>query len=266
MKEFLARLNPMERRFVVGVAVAFFIVINAVWVLPLFGKWSDTRKAMDDARGRVFKFEDGISHKAEVERAIAKYQDQNQVVPPEEQAVQFFRTIVNQSTASGVNMLGTGGGARQSLNTNNPYFVEQSQTIQTQSGEKQLVDFLYNIGASSNSLIRVKNLSIQPDPPHQQLSARITLVASYQKKMEGSRAATPASAAPKAATPGAAPKPAAATPNPTAGAPRPPGPGGAVPPGAQGRPVPPNPAGAPKPPINRLAATNKLNNLTPNKK
>ena len=56
MKEFFARLNPMERRFVVGVGVAFFVVLNAVLVFPLFGKWSDTRKAMNDAHDRVFKF------------------------------------------------------------------------------------------------------------------------------------------------------------------------------------------------------------------
>jgi len=42
------------------------------------------------------------------------------------------------------------------------------------------VDFLYNLG-SGNSLIRVRDLSLRPDPPRQQLSGNVKLVASYQK-------------------------------------------------------------------------------------
>lgn len=255
MKEFLARLNPVERRFVVGVGVAFFVVINAVWVLPHFGDWSTTRAAMNDAQRKVQLFDEGIRHLPEVQAAIAKYHNEGQVVPQEEQAVNFLRLILNQAAASGVGILNNGN-VRQSLNTNNPYFVEQNQTITTQSGEKQLVDFLYNLGAG-NSLIRVKNLSVQPDAPHQALTARITLVASYQKKVPGPGAATaaktPAPAAAKTAPAPTTPKPATAAPN-----------------GTAPKPTPQNPAGAPKLPmqipLNRLQATNKLNPLTPNKK
>lgn len=256
MKEFFARLNPIERRFVVGVGVAFFVVINAVWVLPHFGDWSTTRAAMNDAQRKLNLFNEGISHMPEVQAAIAKYHNQGQVVPKEEQAVNFLRLILNQAAASGVGVLSEGS-MRQSVSTNNPYFVEQNQTIQTQSGEKQLVDFLYNLGAGS-SLIRVKVLSVQPDAPHQQLSARITLIASYQKKVlvPGAPAAAktpaPAAAAQKPPAP-AAPKP--TTPTPAGTAPKP---------------APLNPAGTPKlpmqVPLNRLQATNRLNPLTPNKK
>src|SRR5579871_1236811 len=184
MKEFFNRLNPVERRFVVGVAVAFFLVINVVWIFPHFGDWSATRTAMDDARRKEDLFQDGINHMGDLQRIIAKYQNQNQVVPAEDQALQFFRTIVNQSAASRVGIINQGN-TRQSLNTNNPYFMEQNQTITTTSGEKELVDFLYNLGAG-NSFIRVKDLSVQPDQPHQALTARVTLVASYQKKVPGS--------------------------------------------------------------------------------
>ncbi len=58
--------------------------------------------------------------------------------------------------------------------------------------EKELVEFLYNLGAS-NSLIRVHGLAVRPDPPRQRLSAEVTLVASYQK------------AAPKPAAPASKP-------------------------------------------------------------
>jgi len=55
--------------------------------------------------------------------------------------------------------------------------------------EPQLVDFLYKLGNGS-SLIRVRDLSLQPDPPRQKLAADIQLVASYQKNPTASAAKT----------------------------------------------------------------------------
>ena len=131
MKEFFARLNPMERRFVVGVGVAIFLVANIVFIWPHFGDWATTRAALTDAQGRIRTYEAGIRQKPGIEIAINKFQGQGQAVPPEDQAVQFLRLIQNQTAASGVGVINFGG-TRQSLNTNNPYFVEQNQTIQTQ--------------------------------------------------------------------------------------------------------------------------------------
>jgi hypothetical protein len=61
MKEFFARLNPTERRFVVGVAVVFFLVINIVWVWPHFSDWSQTRIKMDTAGANLAKFAGGTN-------------------------------------------------------------------------------------------------------------------------------------------------------------------------------------------------------------
>jgi hypothetical protein len=77
---------------------------------------------------------------------------------------------------SGVNVTST---SRTSTRTNE-FFLELAQTIGVQSAEPQLVDFLYNLGAGT-SLIRVRGLTLHPDPPRQQLIANATLVASYQK-------------------------------------------------------------------------------------
>jgi hypothetical protein len=73
--------------------------------------------------------------------------------------------------------------------------MEQIQTITVASGEKELVDFLYNLG-SGDSLVRVRDLSIRPDPPRQQLQANITLIASFQKNVKVAAKPAPASAAP----------------------------------------------------------------------
>jgi hypothetical protein len=249
MKQFFARLNPMERRFVVGVGVAFFVVLNAVFVLPHYADWGETRKRMDNAQIELDKFERGTNDVPGLKQDISKYRSEGDVVPQEDQAVNFFRLIQNQATASGVGIINMGS-TRQSGATNQ-FFVEQNQTISTLSGEKQLVDFLYNLGAGK-SLIRVKVLSVQPDAPHQQLSARITLIASYQKKPTTGKAA----AATTALAPKAAPTPQKVLPPAPA---KPPSP---VPPSANPK---PNPV-LPKPPIpgqKNLSVTNSRKALTP---
>ena len=247
MKEFFARLNPTERRFVVGVGVVFFLVVNMVWVWPHFGDWGKTRAAMDKARGLLAQFARGTNEIPGLEKEIAKYRGQGQFVPPENQTIQFFRLIQNQAAFSGVGIINMGS-SRQPTATDNPFFVEQNQTITVQSGEKQLVDFLYHLGADSNSLIRVKVMSVQPDPPRQNLTARLTLVASYQKNALAS--------APKSA----APAPVAATPRPaTATAPK-----QAAPSPAATKPA-ELPHG-PLPPGGRPLLPARSNLLTPNKK
>lgn len=265
MKEFWGRLNAMERRFVVGVAVAFFLVGNVVFVWPHFGEFSDMRTANTAWHGKLDMFNREIDRSTALKDAISKYQrEEGQSVPPQETAVQFFRLIQNQAAASGVGIINMGSTHQTGTNQ---FFVEQNQTITTTSDEKQLVDFLYHLGAGQ-SLIRVRVLSIQPDPPHQKLTARITLVASYRRTTPAAKAA----AAPGAATPAAAT--AKPGPPPVASKPAPAGPSKAAPP------IPmapkPNPL-APKPnpllprqgplaPMNRGTATNRLSPLTPNKK
>jgi len=241
MKEFFARLNPSERRFVVGVAVVFFLVANMVWVWPHYHDWSQTRKRMNNASDLVSKFENTISNSTGLDKEIAKF-GSGSTVPPQERSVDFLRLIQNQSVKSGVQIL-TSYGARQNTNQ---FFVEQNQTLTLQSPERQLVDFLYSIG-SGDSLIRVRDLSVQPDAPHQQLISRATLVASYQKNL-AAKPAAPKNAAPsqKPPTPPATPRPAGPTP---ATAPK------AVP-QKTASPALPGPAGR----------TNALKTLTPNKK
>ena len=93
------------------------------------------------------------------------------------------------------------------------FFVELGQALTTQSGESQLVDFLYNLGAGS-SMIRARALSIRTDQPRTGLSATMTLVASFQKKPT-SRSAPAAKSPTSAPAPTPAPKPAPSTVVPT---------------------------------------------------
>jgi Tfp pilus assembly protein PilO len=69
--------------------------------------------------------------------------------------------------------------SRQTTRTNE-FFVELEQNINVIATDQQLVGFLYKLGSSA-SMIRVRDLELQPDPAHQHLNANIRLVASYQK-------------------------------------------------------------------------------------
>jgi len=68
---------------------------------------------------------------------------------------------------------------RQPTHTND-FFVEQAQNISVIATDEQLVNFLYKLGSSA-SMIRVRDLELQPDTPRLHLNANIRFVASYQK-------------------------------------------------------------------------------------
>jgi hypothetical protein len=186
------------------VAVVFFLVVNVVWVWPHFGDWGETKGRMEAASARLNLFENGTNLIPDLEKKIRQYQGQGQIVPSADQAVQFVRIIQNQTTQFGIipeNMVNL-----RQPNATNSFFVDQAEAMTIVTTEKQLVEFLYSLGAGANSLIRVKSLSVQPHPSHERLTARVTLVASYQKKAIGSVGAA-APARPAATAPAAKPAP-----------------------------------------------------------
>ncbi len=185
MNTYLSKLNSSERRFVVGVALTFFLVINIFWVWPHFSDWGVIRGRLDAANATLATFDAAFQKTNDISKEVDKMQRGGGNVPPEDQAVAFQQTIQRQAAQSGVAVGGTG----RLVTRTNQFFMEQIQTITVAAGEKQLVDFLYNLG-SGDSLVRVRDLSVRPDPPRQQLQANITLIASYQKNFKA--AAKPA--------------------------------------------------------------------------
>jgi hypothetical protein len=194
---YLDRLNlrPFEKRLVVGVGVVFFLVINALFVVPHFSDLGDAQKRRVDTLKKLNDWEAEIIQSPKYQAGIRKFISAGQDVPAEDQVNQFARAIQNQQGESGVGIPNFG---RTTYSTNQ-FFVDLSQVISVQSGESQLVDFLYRLG-SGNSLIRVRDLALKPDGPRQQLSGTVKLVASYQKNQ------------PKKAAPGALQRSAAAPP------------------------------------------------------
>ncbi len=213
MTGYLDRLNlrPNERRFVVLVALVVFVLLNAIFVWPHFSDWSDFTDRLRRARNKLALYQTKVDQAPDYQKKIASFENENPTVPPEEQSLQFAQVIQSQAVASGVGITVYG---RQTTKTNNPFFVEQLQTINVASRESPLVNFLFNLG-SGESLIRVRDLSLRPDPPRQNLNGSLTLVASYQRKQPGK--AGPASAAACKTTASASPR--AVKPAPPAGPP-----------------------------------------------
>ena len=188
MKRYWESLRPFEKRVVVGVTTGLFVIFNVWFVLPHFSDLGQMRKRMEEAQYTLGIREAAIAQTQFYQTQVGKLKKEGLDVPPQEQALQFQRAVSDEESRSGVNPKSTG---RISTRTNDPFFLELSQTINVESGEQQLVDFLFNLG-SGNSLIRVSDLGLHPDAPHRQLSSTIKLVASFQKNSAAKPAAPPA--------------------------------------------------------------------------
>jgi Tfp pilus assembly protein PilO len=177
VKKYFAQLRPLERRMAVGVLVVLFLVLNWVFIWPHFSDWGNLRRRGDNARQKLKLWQTTIAQSANYEVLVKKFASHGEFVAPENQAIDFTRTIEAQRAASGV-----------SINSYSPsrtiaddaFFVEQAQNISVVATDAQLVDFLYKLGSGA-SMVRVLDLELQPDSAKTHLNANIRLVASYQK-------------------------------------------------------------------------------------
>jgi Tfp pilus assembly protein PilO len=177
MKKYFAQLRPMERRLVVGVAVVLVLVLNAVFIWPHLSDWGKLRGRLDEAHHKLKLYQTTTAQIPALQAQVKTFASEGEFVAPEDQAINLMRTIQAQAAASG---FGIQNYSRAITRTSDAFFVEQVQNINVVATEEQLVDFLYKLGSGS-SMIRVRDLELQPDAPHQRLNANIRLVASYQK-------------------------------------------------------------------------------------
>jgi Tfp pilus assembly protein PilO len=199
MKNPLDRLNlrPFEKRLVVVVAAVLFVVLNAWFVFPHFSDLAQAQKERAEALEKIGRWQAETNQISSYQRQIRELESEGQAVPAEEQQNQFSRAIQMQQAQSGVNITST---SKQTVSTNQ-FFLRLTEQVSVESGEAQLVDFLYNLGAGT-SLIRVRDLALRPNAPRQALSGTVKLVASYQKNAPKKAApvANPAAATAKVAS------------------------------------------------------------------
>lgn len=205
MKSPLANLTSLERRFVLVVAVVVFIVLNAIFVWPRFKDWKTVGIKITAAQDKLGRYQTRIAQSETNKILISKLEGESTSVPPEDQAVQLLSFIQNKAIQAGVDIQGN---QRSQSKTNNQFYAEHAQTVTLVSGETNLVNFLYSLG-EGNSLTRVRDLVLRPDPPRQRLNANLKIVASYQKKpvtKAGVPAPTPAPTTPAKTQPATAKK------------------------------------------------------------
>ncbi len=177
MKKYFDQLRPTERRLVVGVIVILFLVLNWVYIVPHFSDLSGLRGRADKAETTLKRRQTVIAEQAQLEKQVKQFESEGQFVALEDQGINFLRTIQSQAIASGISSMNP---SRQITRTNDIFFIEQVQNVNLTATDDQLVDFLYQLGSGA-SMIRVRDLELQPDQPRQHLIANIKLVANYQK-------------------------------------------------------------------------------------
>lgn len=177
MKKYFEQLRPAERRLVIGVGVVLILVVNWVYVFPHFADWGNLSRRLGDANTKLKLYQTASAQIPELQKSVKSYESEGQFVALEDQAVNFMRTIQSQASSSGFGIQSFG---RSIMRTNDAFFVEQQQTIDVTATEDELVDFLFKLSTNS-AMVRVRELELQPDQPRQRLSAKIMLVANYQK-------------------------------------------------------------------------------------
>ncbi len=175
MNQALARLSPLERRFVVGVVVVVFVVLNLWWVQPHFGDWARMQLRRGKAQDTLKKYTAVTNGTPALQKEVAKLESESAPVPPEDQTRDFALTIQSVAEKNHVIM----NGSPRSATRTNQFFIELTQVIPVQANEKNLVSFLYELGTGA-SMARARDFSLGPDPPRYLLNGNITLVASYQ--------------------------------------------------------------------------------------
>jgi hypothetical protein len=210
VKQYWEQLTPQERRWAVGAALVVFVLLNYFFVrphLPPNGDWAKNDARLQKANDQIEAYNKEVRHKAEYQRRINELQSDGSSVPPEDQAIDFIRFFSTRAINNKVVVTTQG-----TLTTRtNEFFLNQQMGVSVVADETNLVSFLFSLGAG-NSMMRVRAMSLHPDQSHQNLSASITLEASYLKK---------ATTRPTTTTPDATTRTAAAPAPPTAPAPKP---------------------------------------------
>ena len=192
MRKYWESLRPFEKRVLVIGGIFLLVVLHFVVVQPRISEWDAVQDRKFQGERKLKMFLGEIAKKSSYQKQIKELEGQSsQSVAQEDQANAFANAIQAQAIQSNVHITQN---SHTSYNTN-LFFVDLSQTLNIESGESNLVDFLYNLGSGS-SLIRVQDLGLRPNPPHQQLVANVKVVASYQMKAP---AKSPASGASRAA-------------------------------------------------------------------
>ena len=186
-------LSSGERRLVMAVLVVLMLALAwMVWgMIPSPGV---TQNKISQAQQRLNSFTNEISKIADYEKKIGELQGLGSAVIKIEQQTDMRKFINQLTAANGVDIDSTTSADPKT----GDFFIEQSMNIRFSSKERELVNFLWKLG-SSDSMVRVSQMRVQPDKNRYKLSGTMTLTASYQKDVKATKP-KPSLAKPKAET------------------------------------------------------------------
>lgn len=194
MKSLFDRLNlgALERRIVVAALLVLFVVLNAMFVWPQFKDWNRVQGEIKRAKDTLAGFQkevDGLPALQKKEESL-KGTGGAQLASAE-MALALMRVVEPKARAAGVNVMSYNPGTGFGVSTNS-YFEEQSLRISFQNtGDAELLKFMVSLG-ENNSTIRIRDLTLKPDPTQMKLMGELTMVASYQKAAPGAKPSSPA--------------------------------------------------------------------------
>jgi Tfp pilus assembly protein PilO len=181
MKTFFDRLNlrPQERRLVVVVGLVVFVLLNFWFVWPYFDDWSQVGASMQKNRDTLARYQAEIARRPAYEKKRVELESTGSQMLSNELELQ--RLVQSQAAAAGLNITSTDPRQRMTGSRTNQFFQEQALSIQFNSGGKELVDFLVGI-ASGNSMVRVREMNVKPDPSQTRLVGNVVFIGNYQAR------------------------------------------------------------------------------------
>jgi hypothetical protein len=182
------------------------LLVNYWFVWPYFQQYAEVSKGLDETQRIQGRY---LSETTKTNAYLVKLRDlqsRGGQVANDDAANQLQQTINRAAASAGVqinSMIPSTVSARGANGQTNQFFDDIQVTVSMVSGEPELVDFLYELGAG-DSMVRVRDVSnLRLDPSQTKLQATLTLVASVQKKAPAP-VAKPATT-PKPAVPGTRP-------------------------------------------------------------
>ena len=197
-------LSSGERRLVMAVLVVLMFAL-AWMVWGMIPSPSATKQEIAKKQTRLSSFQEEINKTDDYHQRISTLLGLGSEVIKIEQAVDMQTFVNDLTSANGVDITSTTSADPKT----SEFFIEQSMTIRFSSKERELVNFLWKLG-SSDSMVRVSEMSVQPDKNRYKLSGTMTLTASYQKNVKATKP-KPSPAKPKAETKAEPAKPKAET-------------------------------------------------------
>lgn len=194
MKSLFDKLNlgALERRIVVGALLVLFIVVNAMFVWPHFQDWNKVQLEISKVKRLLADYQKEVDQLPRLQKKETELKGVGGAqLASSEMALALMRTVDAKALASGIVVVNRIPGQSSGQNAN-AYFDEQTLRISFQNtGDAELVKFMVSLG-ENNSTIRIRDLTVKPDPSQMKLMGELTMVASYQKPAPTGKQSSPA--------------------------------------------------------------------------